>query len=449
MNITLENIDELNSTIKINIEKSDYEPQIEKVLKDYQKKVNMQGFRPGKVPMGLIQRRYRTAVLAEEMNKIVSDGLTKYISENKIGLLGDPIPNESQKTLDLEHDENFEIAFDIAITPKFDVNLSQDIILPYYNITVSDDMIDYEITNLKSRARKKEISFSVTENSLVKGDFEQVDDSGNTFETSLVAIDSTISMDIIKDEEAKNQLIGKTIDESIIFDLRKAYPDDTELSYILKITEEEASNVTGNFIFTIKEITDYIDTEVNQDFFDKTFGVGIVTSEEEMKVKIKENFKKQFVFESDYKFQSDARNLLLSKIGINLPEEFLKRWMKITAKDNKSNLEDDSQNFFEDLKWQLVIDYITKTNSIEVTDLEVFDYAEKYARLQFMQYGLYNIPDEHINKFASDLMKEEKNQKIYFNGAFRDKTIAYIKKSVKLDYIEISKDDFHLLVTEK
>ena len=443
MNITLENIDELNAIIKINIEKNDYEPQVEKVLKDYQKKANMQGFRPGKVPMGIIHRRYRGAVMVDEMNKIVSENLNKYISENQLSLLGEPLPNESQKTLDLENSENFELAFDIALSPKFEINLTKKDIIPFYNITVTDEMVENDIKNNIKRFGKKEQPEITGENSVLKGSFIQVDKEGNEVENGIKADDSTLSVAVVKNEKAKKQLIGKAINESVIIDLRKAFPNDTELSYLLKIKKEEVENVKGNFKFSISEISDFVDAEINQELFDKVFGVGIVTSEDEMKVKTKENLEKLFLIESEYKFQKDSREYLFSKHNIKLPEEFLKRWMKMNAKDNKELSDEEMQTVFADLKWQLIVSEIIQTNSLEVNDIDVENYAIKSVKMQFMQYGLSNIPDEYIKSYAVDSMKDEKNNKNYYNGAMFDKMIDYLKNAVTLEEKVISRDEFN------
>jgi len=446
MNITKESIDELNAVIRINIEKSDYEPQVEKLLKDYQKKANMQGFRPGKVPMGIIQRKYRGAVIAEELNKLVSENLNKYISENQIVLLGEPLPNESQKQLDLEHSENFELAFDIALSPKFEINITKKDIIPFYNITVTDETVDGEIKNNLKRFGKKEQSGITGENSIVKGSFIQVDDSGNDLENGIKADDSTLSIAIIKDEEVKNQLLQKSINESVIIDLRKAFPNDTELAYLLKIDKEETEKVSGNFKFTISEITDFVDPEMNQEYFDKIFGEGIVTSEDEMKAKIKENFENLFLIESDYRFQKDVQEMLILKHDIKLPEEFLRRWLKMNAKENQTYSEEEIQKVFNDLKWQLIFSKIIQLNSLEADDSDIENYARKHSKLQFIQYGIINIPDEHINSYAADLLKDEKNSKNFYNGAIFDKLMNHIKDTITLDNKEISREDFNLVV---
>lgn len=449
MNIIKENIDDLNAVIRMTIEKSDYEQRVNDVLKNYQKKANMPGFRPGKVPAGLIKKMYGTAALVDEINKLVSENLSGYISENKLDILGEPLPSESQKTIDFDNQDSFEFAFDIALNPQLEVKLSKREKIPYYTINITDDMVDGQVKSMTSRFGQNEKVDVVSEQSMVKGAFVQVDESGAVVEGGIATEDSVMSLAIVKDEDQKALLLGKKVGDEVTFDPAKAFPNATELSYLLKITKEEAEKVSGQFRFTIQEVTEFKDPELNQDLFDKLFGPGVVASEEEMIAKVRQNLESSLAMESDYKFSMDAREKLTSKVDVKLPEDFLKRWLKATNRDNKElndeQLETEMPRFLEDLKWQLIKNEIIRANEIKVENSDVLEYAKKSARIQFMQYGLSNIPDEHIENYAADMLKNQEQGRRFAEGAINDKVMDFVKEAVKLETKELSRDEFNKL----
>ncbi len=449
MNITRENIDELNAVIKLTIEKSDYETRVADVLKTYQKKAQMPGFRPGKVPAGLIKKMYGNAVLVDEINKLVSEKLSGYLTENKLDILGEPLPSESQEPIDFDTQDSFDFAFDIALNPAIEVKLSKRDKVPYYTIQVTNDMLDGQVKSMTSRFGSSEKVEKVGAESLVKGDFIQLDANGNVLDGGIVAEDAVMSLAVVKDEAEKGKLLGKAVGDEIVFEPKKSFPNDTEISYLLKITKEQAADVSGEFRFVVKEITEFVDPELNQDLFDKLFGPGAVTSKEEMEAKVKADLEKNFVMESDYRFSMDAREKLTSKIDIALPEAFLKRWMKATNQgENKVTDEDidrDMPKFLEDLKWQLVKNEIVKSNDIKIEQQDLVEFAKKSARLQFMQYGLSNLPDEHIESYAMDMLKNQEQGRRFAEGAINEKVMAFIKEAVKLDEKEVTRDEFNKL----
>lgn len=449
MNITRENIDELNAVIKLTIEKSDYETRVADVLKNYQKKAQMPGFRPGKVPAGLIKKMYGNAVLVDEINKLVSEKLSGYLTENKLDILGEPLPSESQEPIDFDTQDSFDFAFDIALNPAIEVKLSKRDKVPYYTIQVTNDMLDGQVKSMTSRFGSSEKVEKVGAESLVKGDFIQLDANGNVLEGGIVAEDAVMSLAVVKDEAEKGKLLGKAVGDEVVFEPKKSFPNDTEISYLLKITKEQAAEVSGEFRFVVKEITEFVDPELNQDLFDKLFGPGAVTSKEEMEAKVKADLEKNFVMESDYRFSMDAREKLTSKIDIALPEAFLKRWMKATNQgENKVADEDidrDMPKFLEDLKWQLVKNEIVKSNDIKIEQQDLVEFAKKSARLQFMQYGLSNLPDEHIESYAMDMLKNQEQGRRFAEGAINEKVMAFIKEAVKLDEKEVTRDEFNKL----
>lgn len=450
MNISKENIEGLNSVIKVTVGKDDYESKVSDVLKDYRKKANMPGFRPGKVPMGLVKKMYGKAVLVDEVNKLVSESISKFIADEKLELLGEPLPSDDQEVIDFDNQDEFVFSFDIAEAPEFKVNLSKKDKIVYNKIAVTDEMLEQQVKSITSRFGKQENVEQPTENSLVKGDFVQLDQDGNELEDGIKAEDSVLSMSVVKDEDIKKTLLEAKVGDTVVFNPRKAFPDDTELSYLLKIEKEDASNVDGDFKFTIKEATEFVDPELTQEVFDQIYGKDVVKSEEEFKAKVKEELENQLAMDSDYLFFLDAKKKLVKKFKEELPEEFLKRWILATNRDNDKltpeQIEKEMPLFIEDLKWQLIKNKLIKDHEIKLEDNDVLEYAKKSARMQFAQYGLNNVPDEHIENYAHDMLKNEEQQRQIIDGAMHDKLIEFIKGAVNLEDKEVTRDEFNKLI---
>ena len=442
MEITIESIDNLNSVIKLQIEKNDYETQVEKSLKINQKNARMPGFRPGKVPMGIIQKMYRKSVLVEELNKIISENLQKYITENNLNTLFEPLPRETKETLDLEYAENFEFEFDLALQPEFDVELNKSITTQFYHVTITDDMIEEEIDNLTDRFGHLEHIDNVGDDSIITCNLIQVDDLGNEVEDTLVFNDLMISMESITDQDAKNLFLGKTVDESVIIDIRKTFPNDTNLMYMLKISKEEIPTIIGNYKVVINEVSQYVKAEMNQSLFDQIFTPGTISSEEEMNSKIKEDLEKRYLLESTLLFQRGINDLLLSKIDFPLPEDFIMRWIKLNIKENEHFSEKDTKNFFEELKLKLIFAKIIKTNSLTVDENDINKYLEKLTRIQLLSYKISHITDEMVRHYSVNMMKNEESAEKLSYGAMFEKITEHIKDSITLENIEISRDDF-------
>ncbi|PRZ01261.1 trigger factor [Marinilabilia salmonicolor] len=451
MNIEKEQIDDLNAVVHITLEKDDYEPRVETVLKDYRKKVNMPGFRPGKVPASLVKKMYGKAVLVDEINKLVSENLSSYITENKLDILGEPLPSEKQQTIDFDNDEQFKFSFDLGLTPEVEVKLTKREKLPFYNIEVTDDMLDGQKKNVTSRFGTTEPREEAGEKSMLKGDFVQLDQKGEPLEDGIKAEDAVMSTAIIKTEKEKKKIVGAKVGDEIVFEPKKAFPNDTEISYLLKISKEEAAALEGKFRFTVKEITEYIDPELNQELFDKIFGPGKVTNEEEFTAQVKEDLENTLKMESEYKFTLDAKEKLMGKVDMKLPEEFLKRWIKATNQNKEEQdftdeqIDQEMPRFLEDLKWQIVRNQLIKENDLKVEQQDVIDFAKKSAKLQFMQYGLNNVPDEHIESYAMDMLKNEDQQRSMAEGAINDKVMDFVKEAVKIEEKEVSRDEFNKL----
>ncbi|TAJ15206.1 trigger factor [Marinilabiliaceae bacterium JC017] len=453
MNISKENIDALNAVIKLTVNKEDYEQRVSDILKDYRKKVNMPGFRPGKVPAGLVKKMYGKGVLVEEVNKLISENISKFITDNELDLLGEPMPSENQEVIDFDTQDSFEFSFDVAVAPEVEIKLTKREKIPFYNIEITDEMMDQQTKSITSRFGKSETVDAVTETSLVKGDFVQLDEAGSVLEEGIAAEDAVLSMTVVKTEDDRKKLLDAKNGDVIVFDPKVAFPSETEVSYLLKITKEQAAELCGNFQFTIKEIIEFNHPELNQELFDQAFGEGVVSSEEEFKNKVRENIQDTLNQESEYRFNLDARAKLMKKVDVEFPEAFLKRWLLATNKDNEKmtaeQLEKDMPHFLEDLKWQLIKNNLIKAHDLKIEDNDMLEYAKKSARLQFMQYGLSNVPDEHVNNYAVEMLKNEEQRRNFAEGAINEKVMAFIKEAVKLDEKEVSREEFNKLFEKK
>ncbi len=449
MNISKENIDDLNAVIKLTVEKKDYESRVDEVLKDYRKKANMPGFRPGKVPAGMIKKMYGNQVLADQVNKIVSEEVSKFLHESKLDVLGDPLPSETQESIDFDTQEDFQFNFDIALAPEFELSLSEKDKLPYYKIEVTEEMLNQQIKQATSRFATSEKAVEATEESLIKGDFVQLDQDGNILEEGINTESVVLSAVSIKNKDAKAKLIGIKVAQEIILNPKTTFNDASQISYMLKVSNEEAEKIDGDFKFTVKEITNYVPAEMNQELFDQVLGADKATTEEEFVAKIKEDLEKTLAFESEYKFSMDAREKLMGKIAIALPEAFLKRWILTVNHDNEEinaeTIEADMPKYMEDLKWQLIKNNIVKHNDIKIEEADVLEVAKKSAKMQFMQYGLSNIPEEHLESYAKDMMNKEDQRRNMAESAVQEKVMAFIKEAVKLEDKTVNREEFNKL----
>jgi trigger factor len=451
MNITKELKDELNAVLKVQISKEDYEPRIEKVLNDYRKKARIDGFRPGKVPAGIVKKMYGKTVMVDEINKLLSENLMKYIQDEKLHILGEPLPSEKeQKIIDWDADANFEFAFDLGLAPEFDVKIGKKDKLVCYTVTPNDKLIETYMDNYARRYGSFINSDTILDGKeMVKGSFVELE-GGAVKEGGISSAESTIYLEFMKDEESKKLFTGLKQGETVNFNVRKAYPNDTELASILHLKKEEAAAVNSDFQITITNISKFEKSAINQELFDKIYGEGTITTEDEFKAKIQNEIGANLERESLYKFRVDTKAALLSKITINLPTEFLKRWI-FTSNEGKFSMEQidaDFGKFETDLRWQLIKNKIVKDNNLNVTEEELLDMAKSQTRMQFEQYGLFNVPDEHIVSYAQESLKREEDRRRLFEFKFEDKVLEYVRENATIDTKEVSAEEFDKLVEE-
>lgn len=449
MNIKRDSIDELNAVLTIKIEKPDYEERVNNILKDYRRKAKFDGFRPGKVPQGLVNKMYRKPVLAEEINKVLAESLSKYLVDEKLNILGEPLPNEAKPlNIDWDRDTEFEFAFDIGLAPEMDVTVNEKDSIPYYNITVDDEEIAKQVDRMANRFGSQKDTAEIVENEMIKADLTELDGNGNVQENGVKVEDGLISLEFIKDADIKGRFKGLKAGDQLTIDVKKAFENEVDLAALLKIEKEKLAGINANFNLVIKSISVFEKAEVNQELFDKAYGKDNVKSEEEFRSKIREELTKAFERNSDYKFRMDAREHLLAKFNKQLPEGFLKRWLLQSnqGKVTQEQIDKDFDHFTVDLKWQLFKGKITRDNELKINDEELLAHAKESIRQQFIQYyGIGEVPADLLDKYANESLAREEDRNRFVESLNENKVFDFIKKTVKLDSKEITLEEFNKL----
>lgn len=447
MNIIKENIDDQNALLKVEIKKADYEENVEKVLRDYRKKANIKGFRPGMVPIGLVKKMYGKAVQLDEINKLISENIHKYLHDEKVEILGDPLPkDEDKEQINFDTQEDFTFTFELGLTPQFEIKLSKKNKVNYYQISVDEKMKNDYVGNYTRRFGEFKSSEKSGEKDILKGNITELGEKNSIIEDGLKAENTTISIDIIKDEKIKKHFIGRKIDDEIDFNLRKALPNDFEIAGILNKKKDEVADVNGNFRFTIREINRFEPAEIGQQLFDKVYGEGVIGSEEEFMKRVEEEIVTSLKKESDYKVMLDIKKLTIEKTDFSLPENFLKKWLlKVNEKTTEEQIEKEFDNFKSDLKWQLIRNKVARENEIKISEEELQAEAANITRYQFQQYGLFYATDEQIGNYAKEMLKREEEAKKIAEKILEEKAIEKLKEYVKLEDKKTTADDFNKL----
>jgi trigger factor len=447
MNITRENIDDLNAVLKVRIEKADYQVKVESVLRDYRKKANIKGFRPGMVPIGLIKKMYGNTVKIDEINKAVSENIHKYLTDEKIEILGDPMPKtDDQERIDFENQDDFDFSFELGLAPDFDLNISKKDNAVFYEITIDDKMKNDFVSNYTRRYGEFKKADSTEDKDILKGKIEALDEKGEPAAGGLTADETTLAVDIIKDEEIRKIFIGKNENDTIDFDIRKAFPNDNEIAGLLKKKKEEVEGLEGNFRFSVREITRFHPAELNQELYNRIYGEGVVNSEEEFMKKIGEEISENLKRESEFKLMQDVKKLTIEKTDFQLPEDFLKRWLLKVNKDTSSEqIDQEFDSFRNDLKWQLIRNKVARKNELKITEEELQKEAENITRYQFRQYGLFYATDEQIANYAKETLKKEEDAKRIADKILEDKVLVLLKDVVEVGNKSVTVDEFNKL----
>ena len=446
MNVKFENVSKAQGLLTISMEKADYQENVDKALKDAKKKIQMPGFRPGMVPMGLVQKMYGKQVKADEINKILQEKIYGYIKDNKIDMLGEPLPNDEKEAgLSLD-DDNLTFYFDIALAPQFNAEIGKDDAITYYEIKVSEEMVNNQVKAYAQQGGKYEQVDSYKENDVIKGQLVELDADGSAKEGGIVVEGATLMPQYIKDEAQKKLFAKAKKGAVIVFNPAKAYEGNAiEISSLLNRKKEEVEGIDADFSLTVQDITRFVESELNQELFDHVFGKDAVKDEAGFRAKVEESIAKSFVPDSDYKFLLDVRAYLMEKVGkLEYAEDLLKRIMKA----NKPDAEQDEATFqrsLEELTWHLIQEKLVEKYSIKVEDDDIKAMAREATRAQFAQYGMMNIPDELLDNYSKEMLKKRETVDGLVNRAIETKLTAALKGEVKLKNKKVTVEEFNKL----
>jgi trigger factor len=442
MNISKENIDSLNAVLKVELSAADYQDRVAKVLADYRKTADMPGFRKGKVPMGVVKKRYGIPVKVEEINKLLSDSVTKYIVDEKLDILGNPLPKETGM-IDWEKQEDFVFEYELGLAPDFEVKISKRNKIDFYNIKADDAMVDRYAEDIAKRYGKMSSPEKVEEKDLVYGTFQELDADGNAVEGGITN-QASVSLDFVKTKKLKNEFIGSEKGAVIVLDPKRGFENDTDAAAMLNIDKEAYASLKAKFSFTIDNISRMEPAELNTELFDKVYGEGVVKNEKEFRAKITAEAEGMFVGESDRKFQNDAVEFLLEKTSFDLPEGFLKRWMQSVSEKpvTLDEIEADFEGYKKSLKWQIIENKIAKENNLSVSREEAVAETKKLIAAQMAQYGQVAPEEEMLEQYAQQVLANKEEEKNIYDRTFAAKMTAFFKESFKMNEKEISYEDF-------
>jgi len=446
MKVSFECPDKINGVLTLKVEESDYKENVEKKLKDYRRRANVPGFRPGQVPMAMIKRQFATPIKVEEINRLIGEEIYKYVRENKIMMLGEPLPSEKQVPQDIEKGSEFEFIFDIAVAPEFEISLSDKDKIEYPAVKIDDKMIDDRVNMFASRAGKQEQVEEYKDDDMLKGDVRELDADGNAKEGGIVSEGAVLMPKYIKGEDQKKLFEKAKKGDIITFNPKKAFPDsEVEVSSLLKIKKEEVKDLESDFTFQVNEISRFVPAEVNQELFDQVFGPGNVKDEADFRQKISESLQRDFTFESDYRFLRKVREYCEKKVGdLTFPNELLKRIMVAGNKDKDEKFVDENfDKSIQELKWHLIQEQLVKQTDIKVENDDVKAAARDMARYQYAQYGLNNIPDEYLDNYADKLLEDKNTVDRLVDSVIDRKLTLALKDIVKPQVKEMSLEDFN------
>jgi trigger factor len=447
MNITQEKVDNLNSILKINIDPADYTPRVDKAIKDQAKKAKLPGFRPGMVPAAHIKKMYGKSILVDEINNLLSDTLNSYLEEQKIEVLGQPLPKvDDKKEYNWDFADNFEFNYEVGLAPQFEVDFNSKDKLTQYVIKPDAETLAARIKNIRRSYGKMTNPDVSADDDVLYGQLTQLSPDGSVFEGG-ISETTSVRLDQVKDEAIKASLIGLKKGDEVKLDLQKAYNNDAaKIAGLLKIDEETAADLKSNFSLLVKNVNRLEESDLNQEFFDKLFGEGNVTTEEEFTAKITEEVESMMAQDSERKLQDDIYNYATEKVQFELPDEFLKRWLKATnEKLSEQELTDGYADFAKNLKWTLISNKVILENSIELKYEEVFELAKQRLDAQFRMYSPQPLTEEQLGQYTVQYLQNKETDNKIFEEVKVLKVFDYIKNVITLDKKEITNTEFDKL----
>ena len=448
MNITFENPDKVSGVLTFVIEEADYQEDVNAQLKKYRKQANIPGFRPGQAPMGMIKRQVGAQVKVDVINKLVGEKLYDYVKENKINMLGEPMPHLGEEPVDLDSPAPYTLKFDIAVAPEFKAELSKDDKIAYYNIAVDDKLVDQQIEAFASRAGSYQKVDEYQDNDMLKGDLRELNEDGSTKEGGITVSEASMLPSYITVEEQKALFNGAKVGDIITFNPKKAYPtSNVEISSLLKISKEEAENVTADFSFQVTEISRYTKHAIDKELFDMVYGDGNVKDEADFRAKVVAGIQDQMNQNADFRLLQDVRTYVENKIGeVKYADELMKRIMLANNKDKGAEYVDKNyEASIKELTWSLAKNQIVEALGIKIEDADVKAAAIDMTRMQFAQYGMNSVPEEYLTQYAEEMLKKPEQVDTFINIAVDRKLMVALKDVVTLETKEISFEDFQKL----
>jgi trigger factor len=437
MNVVEEKIDDLNAVLRISVTPEDYSEKVDGIIKQYRKEANIPGFRPGKTPLSLIQKKYGKSILADELNKLINDSLNNFIQSNNLEILGNPLPKADEEVKgDFNNPGDFEFVYEIGLAPSFELDINKKQKFDYLKVDIDKAMLDKEVDNLARRYGKLVESEKVSDKDMVIGTF--------TSEDGAISNSSTISMEFIEDTKTKKQLTGTKVGDVLSLDPRKVSRDDKDLTAMLGIETAQIETLPKTLDFKITEIKTMIPAAIDQELFDKLFGPGTVKSEDELREKIKTDLTNMFQNDSDRLFSQSVTEKIIEKTKFDLPENFLKRWIKESSKEEISmeEIEADFENYKKSLKWQLIQNKIIKDNNMQVQAPEVIDYTKGLLTNQYAQYGMPAPEDSELENQAKNVLSNQEEANKIYENIYGFKIMTFFKENVKLNEKALPYDKF-------
>jgi len=434
MDITRENTDALNAVVKVDIIADDYQPKVDKILVDYRKKADIPGFRKGHVPMGMIKKQYEKSVMIDEVNKLLQDSLNKYLTEEKLEILGNPIPRSQENfTWDTK---NFSFEFELGLVPQFEVNLTPKKKITQYVINADDSLIDKEVENLQSRYGKMSAVDIINENTNVTGTFVN--------EEKEIENKSTINLSDIKGKTNLKKFVGSKVGDVIELKTKSLFSDDSKLMGALGLSNEEVEGLNIKVLFTIEETTEIELADLDQELFDKLFTDGSVKSVTELRNKIKEDAEKQFLQQADQQLLNSVTEFLIDNTSFDLPSEFLQKWLA-TAGEKQLTPEEAAEEYNKSekgLRYQLIQEKILKENDIKLDYEELKDYAKGFIRTQMAQFGNMNPEDAELDDIANRILGNQEEAKKLQDQLMSQKLMTFYKEKMTFKTKKVNYEGF-------
>lgn len=444
MNISKEHIDELNAVVKVKIGPEDYQERVEKALKNHQKQAAMPGFRPGKVPSGLIKKMYGKSVLADELNKILSDELYNYIRNNELDVLGNPLPKPENDEVDIETQTEFEFNFDMALAPKFELSIGSDLQFTEYNVAVDDKLIDGYVSDLARRYGNISATEVAAAGDLIYGTFVELDANGEIlpggiFKSSTMFLDNPV-------REDHQVLVGVKADDKVVLNARQLAEDTSALAQKLGIEPQAAESMTTNFQFTVNNISRLQEAELNQELFDKIYGPGSVNSTDEFRDRITVELSTMFSGDTEKRLHNDIVEALIARTNLTLPDAFLKRWL-LTANEKpitQEQVDAEYDMYAKQLRWQLIENKIIKDNNVQVTAEEATEHVKGLLRENYRKYGMNpdDVNDEELTNNARRVLGKEEEARKVFESIYQQKLMTLYRTVCTISTQNVSYDEF-------